>query len=438
MKHINDMIMKKIFILTLVLIAQQSIMAQVKTNSELKELINRSFSFFPKIKEADNAVLTATEKVALTKLNNSVTVNATGSYTFIDPVPSVVFPVGGATQKINFQPQNNVNTALTGSYTVVDFGRLKAAIERAKDDIHFAAHNAIAARSTLAAQVATIYYNIVFLQKAIIIQDSVLAFLAENKKIVDAKIKDGDALKLDMLNIQASIDNEENKKIDLTNSLAKQINLLNYTTGATNTTGKYFDFTLEDFTIDSAVSHSEINNPDFLFAKDKIKQANNDMAITRLQDKPFLNINAGAGFRNGIQPDINQFRFNYLAGVGLTVPIYTGGKVKQQLKWQQQLVKQQEIAYSSLQNNYRKDVSVAINDIQSTKERIKNTAAQITQAKYARELAAIRFKNGIGTNLELINAGTNVQRAELSRLQYEYQLCISKIELARLTGEQYW
>jgi len=432
------MIMKKIIILAMFLIAQQSITAQVKTNGELKELINRSFSYFPKIKEADNAILTATERVALTKLNNSVTVNATGSYTFIDPVPSVVFPVGGAAQKISFQPQNNVNTSVTGNYTLVDFGRLKAAVERAKDDIQFAEHNASAARIALAAQVATIYYNIVFLQKAIIIQDSVLAFLAENKKIVAAKIKDGDGLKIDLLNIQATIDNEENKRIDLTNSLAKQISLLSYTTGATNTTGKYFDFNLGHYTVDGAVSNSETNNADFQLAKDKIKQANSDMAITRLQDKPFLNINAGAGFRNGIQPDINQFKFNYLAGVGLTVPIYTGGKVKQQLKWQQQIVKQQEIAYSSLQNNYRKDVSLAINDIQSTKERIKNTASQITQAKYARELAATRFKNDVGTNLELINASTNVQRAELSKLQYEYQLCISKIELARLTGEQYW
>ena len=407
------MIMKKIITLAMFLIVQQSIYAQIKTNSELKELINRSFSYFPKIKEADNAIITATERVALTKLNNSVAVNATGSYTFIDPVPSVVFPVGGAAQKINFQPQNNVNTAVTGNYTLVDFGRLKAAVERAKDDIQFAEHNASAARIALAAQVATIYYNIVFLQKAITIQDSVLAFLAENKKIVDAKIKDGDALKLDLLNIQATIDNEENKRIDLSNSLAKQINLLSYTTGATNTNGKYFDFNLADYTVDGAVSNAETNNADFLLAKDKIKQANSDMAITRLQDKPLVNINAGAGFRNGIQPDINQFKFNYLAGVGLTVPIYTGGKVKQQLKWQQQIVKQQEIAYSSLQNNYRK-------------------------AKYARELAATRFKNDVGTNLELINASTNVQRAELSKLQYEYQLCISKIELARLTGEQYW
>ncbi|MGX9080565.1 TolC family protein, partial [Klebsiella pneumoniae] len=93
-----------------------------------------------------------------------------------------------------------VNTSVTGNYTLVDFGRLKAAVERAKDDIQFAEHNASAARIALAAQVATIYYNIVFLQKAIIIQDSVLAFLAENKKIVAAKIKDGDGLKIDLLN----------------------------------------------------------------------------------------------------------------------------------------------------------------------------------------------------------------------------------------------
>ncbi|MFX5877527.1 hypothetical protein ABTE67_19275, partial [Acinetobacter baumannii] len=79
-------------------------------------------------------------------------------------------------------------------------------------------------------------------------------------------IKDGEALKLDLLNIQANIDNEENKKIDLTNSLAKQINLLSYTTGTTNTNGKYFDFNLDDYTVDAAASNAEANNTDFLLA----------------------------------------------------------------------------------------------------------------------------------------------------------------------------
>ena len=63
---------------------------------------------------------------------------------------------------------------------------------------------------------------------------------------------------------------------------------------------------------------------------------------------------------------------------------------------------------------------------------------QIEDAKYAEQLAASRFKNGAGTNLELTNASTNVQRSELTKLQYEFQLCLAKVELAKLMGYQYW
>ena len=63
---------------------------------------------------------------------------------------------------------------------------------------------------------------------------------------------------------------------------------------------------------------------------------------------------------------------------------------------------------------------------------------QIEQVKVAQELATTRFKNDIGTNLEITNASTNVQRAELNKLQYEYQLCLAKVELARLMGYKYW
>ena len=87
---------------------------------------------------------------------------------------------------------------------------------------------------------------------------------------------------------------------------------------------------------------------------------------------------------------------------------------------------------------YKKDIEQALTDIQSNYERINNTKGQTEQAVYAQQLAATRFKNGVGTNLELTNASTNVQRALLTTLQYEYQLCLAKVELARLMGYQYW
>ena len=131
-------------------------------------------------------------------------------------------------------------------------------------------------------------------------------------------------------------------------------------------------------------------------------------------------------------------RFNYIAGVAFSVPIYNGGKTKQQIKLAENNIKQNSLATESLDNTYKKDLQQALADISSNLSKLKNTSTQIEQAKAAQDLASIRFKNGVGTNLEITNASTNVQRAALTTLLCEYQLCLSKLELARLMGEKYW
>lgn len=429
--------MKKIFlsVLSIYLFALQ-MQAQVQVNNDLKKLITNSFGYFPKLKEAENTVITAEDKIALTQTAANPTVGAQAGYLYMAPVSKVNFP--GFADPIKFVPNHNYTTSVNANYVLADFGRLKATIERAKTDLQFAKDNIELIRSQLAYQVATIYYNMVYLQKAISIQDSVLNFLNENKKVVQSKLKDGEALKIDLLNIQANIDNEENRKVDLKNSLQKQINLLNYTTGTNAPAGNSFDFNLATVNDKTAYDSSLNNNLDFKIAKDKINQAHGDIAISKLNDKPSITMNGGLGFKNGYIPDIYNVQFNGLAGITLNVPLYSGGKTKQQIKLQEHLVQQQQLALESLNANYKKDIAQAMTDIQTNIERIGNTQAQIDQAKYAQDLAAIRFKNGVGTNLELTNASTNVQRAALSKLQYQYQLCISKVELAKLMGYQYW
>lgn len=429
--------MKKIFLsaVSFVMFVLQ-LQAQVQVNNDLKNLINHSFGYFPKLKEAANSVVTAEDKIALTQTASTPTIGAQAGYLYMAPVSKVAFP--GSTETFKFVPNHNYTTSVNANYVLADFGRIKANVERAKVDLQFAKDNIELIKSQLANQVATIYYNMVYLQKAISIQDSVLNFLNENKKIVQSKLNDGEALKIDLLNIQANIDNEENRKVDLKNSLQKQINLLNYTTGTNAPAGNSFDFGIATVNSQTALDSSVNNNLDFKIAKDKINQANGDINIAKLIDKPSITMNGGLGFKNGYIPDIYNVQFNGLAGITLNIPLYSGGRTKQQVKLQEHLVQQQQLALESLNANYKKDIAQAMADIQTNIERIGNTQSQIDQAKYAQQLAAIRFKNGVGTNLELTNASTNVQRAEFSKLQYQYQLCISKLELARLMGYQYW
>ena len=113
-------------------------------------------------------------------------------------------------------------------------------------------------------------------------------------------------------------------------------------------------------------------------------------------------------------------------------------KKNQQLQVQKSVLKQNELSEQSLEATYNKDIKQILVDIQSNQEKIKHIEAQIIAAKSAQEITASRYQNGVATYLEIIAAALNTQKASLSKLQNEYQLCLSKIELSKLMGYRFW
>jgi len=240
------------------------------------------------------------------------------------------------------------------------------------------------------------------------------------------------------LNIETQLNEEQNRKVDLQNTLNKQLILLEYTTGIKQEAGNSFDFDINLTDATTALSTAQTNNIDFLIAQDRIKQAESDVTLAKTTDKPVVAIKAATGVKNGYVPNVGEMRFNYNAGIGLSIPIYNGGKTKQQVKLAENIVKQNQLAVESLNSNYKKDIQQTLEDVSSNLERIKYTKSQIEGAKYAQRLAATRFQNGVSTNIELTNAATATARIQLTELRYQFQLCLAKIELARLMGYNYW
>lgn len=429
--------MRKIFLPVFILSLATAAHAQTSANNELKTLINQSFGYFPRVKEAENGIETAKQRLEIAQ-NNKPVIDANASYNFVEPKITLPLQVNGKTEDFQFAPVHNFNANVSGNYTLFDFGRLKANVEKSKDDIKYAQHNVDYVRGQLASQISNIYYNIIYFRKAIDIEDSVLAYLNENKRVIDSKLRNGDAIKLDLLSLQTQIDAEQNRKVDLQNSLAKQENLLQYTTGATSTNGNAFDFDLPLKEVSEVLASAQVSNAEFLLANDRIQQAKNEIAIAKLGTKPSLNVGANAGVKNGYVPNVNEPRFNYGAGVAFKLPLYDGGRTKQLVKLNETVLTQNRLAIETLSSNFKRDIQQTLIDIRSNQERISNTAGQIEQAQTAQDLAASRYKNGVGTNLEITNASTNLARARFSRLQYEYQLCLAKLELVRLMGYKYW
>lgn len=432
--------MKEIlFILSFGITLQQA-SAQVATNNDLKNLINQSFSYFPRFKELEQAVTINEQKVDLAATANKPVLNAVGNYTYVAPVAEIPFPDGnGNTKIVKFQPNHNINGGVQIIAPIYDFGKTKLEIERARQDVQQAKTNIEYSKAQLAAQVANIYYTIIYLQQAITVQDSVISVLEANRKLMEDKFKRGDALRLDVLTIQNNIDLEQNRKTDLQNQLQKQNNLLQFATGqnappATQT----FDFSVPVQSDSNALHIAQANNYDYVLAQQRIKAAELDVAIARLGNKPVLTANGQGGVRNGYQPNIGEIRPNYSLGVNVSVPLYNGGRTKKQVTLAESVVKQNQLAVESLNNQYQRDIQQALTDVRSNQERLNTVQEQINIAKEALRVTQTRYTNGIATNVDLLNANSNLQRVQLAQIQYQYQLTLAEVELARLMGVKYW
>jgi outer membrane protein len=430
---------KRIFSIIILLWSSQMAYSQA-VNGDLKTLINQSFSYFPQFKELDQALDVAGKQIDLAKSAGLPSIEADGNYRYTNPVSEINIANGDQSLHFQIMPNNSYSTMLNARYTLLDFGTVKANVARAKVALQYANTNIAYNQSQMAFQVASLYYQIAYIKKAIAIQDSVIAFLAANKKDTEIKLKNGDAIKYDVLSIQSGIDLENNHKIDLQNSLDKQYALMEYTTGMKWTSSPAdFNFPLvSQGNPDQTLESAQEKNPEFLLLKNRIDMAEADLKQSKTGGRPSLSLLAGTGYANGYTPEIDKARYTYNAGVTLSIPIYQGGRAKKQVSLSQSQLQQTKLSEESLNNTYKKDIEQTLIDIKSNASSLLNSAAQIKEAKEAQKLAQSRFRNGIGTNLELTNASTNVQRALLRNLQYEYQLCQAELTLAKLSGVKYW
>lgn len=414
------------------LIVATCVQAQEIVNPELKSLLQKSVTYFPKVKEVELSVQLAEDKLKLVELNKYPDVTIDASYAYVQPKIEVPF----GEKAFQFAPEHNISGAFNGTYALFDFGRLKASIEKSKLELQTAKHVAAQLEVSLFTQISQLYFQIIFAKKAIEIQNEVLALLNENKAMVEAQLKNGNALQLDVITIQSKIDNELNRKIDVETNLKKLLNLLNYATGVNDIKETNLALTIKDYTLDEAIQVAIAQNPSLSIAKDKLSIAKSDIAITKLSQQPFIGLKASVGSRNGYLPAINDPRFNYNAGIGFSVPLFNGGKTKQLIKVQERGMELSENNIAVLMHDTEKDIQAALIDITSSQNRIKNSATQIQQAALAQKLSVAKLKNGTATPLEITSTNADYQRALLNQLQYQYQLCNAQVELLKAMGVQ--
>ena len=317
-----------------------------------------------------------------------------------------------------------------------DVKRTLAQIQTSKDNLDNS-------KMLLAYQVAELYVAIIFYNRSVEVQQEQVKLLQENEKIISDRLKDGDALKFDLLSTQVKRNTAENQLIDLQTSLKKNYEYLDMLTAmqgdgyitrdsiTLNTEGHY------DVTSDKSYQLVLLNDQ-LQQSQIDIKSARNNW-LPKLMAKGQLGYQDGyIGEENGKVLSINQLLLTGSVGVGLSIPIYGADRPNYRIKIAKINVEAAKYNMEATKINLDKDILQAKSDLAATAAKLKNYESQIEQAKEALNLANIRYKAGVITNLELLTAQTNLQDATLGKIQLEFMVLQSTLTLNQIAATKFW
>jgi outer membrane protein TolC len=434
--------MKKILVLILSL--SVSILgysqAGVIQDQQLTQLIQQAVSNYSKVKELEISYKSNDINDELIKTNWLPTISGDATYHFNAPAPSIEFPTTSGPKAFQFFPYNNYDAHLSLNQLLYDFGKTRAQLQKSNADRKLSQDNIDLLKNTIAYQVAQIYYTIAFLEDAIKVQNSQIASLRENEKMIDAQVRNGDALEYDLLTTRVRIANSINKLADLQSQLERQYIMLRLYTGAeqkgkVNTSVVNTDLALvtSDSTLDWQSSSLEVQQ-----IKHRLQGLDVDYQNATLMNRPSVFGQAEGGIKNGYQPEIEKLLPNAIVGIGINIPIFTANKPQLQRKLTQINIDVAKQSLQTLEDNVHKDLANVNEDYRNLEVKLANTKVLVQQAQKAYDLAQVRFKNGLITSAELVAAASNIEDARLGQIQLEYQMQLDKLESQKVVGTRIW
>lgn len=172
--------------------------------------------------------------------------------------------------------------------------------------------------------------------------------------------------------------------------------------------------------------------PDLLALDAQIRADEQIVARTRSERRPrFVGLWSGGWVRFSTY-SIGRLM---LGALGLYVPLFTGGQVKNRIKEAQARLEQTRAAYEKLAQDMRLQVQRAYRALMTARESIGVNQRLVERAREARRLAQLRYRAQLSSFVELLSAEAEAARAEAAYAESGYAYKIAQAVLRYASGE---
>lgn len=321
---------------------------------------------------------------------------------------------------------NSLNSSLELSYDIDLFGRRNANIRAAREQLRFRELEAERQAEQLRFDVTDAYYNLQDSDGQVAIRQASVRNAQQSLRDAEALERAGVGTRFAVLQAQANLANEQQQLANARRDqrvaqrrLSEELNIsqsANLTAADPVEQAGSWRLSLEESIVQAFKNRAELEQQ--LVQRDASKQQRRSILAGRL---PQLSV-GGSYNVQGVDPDdpnpfaVRGWADGYSIRASLTWSIFDGGAARARVKQRDADIAIAESRFDQLRNQVRREVEQAYFGLESSFENIETSEAGVLQSREALRLARLRFQAGVGTQTDVIQAETDLTRAERNRL----------------------
>jgi outer membrane protein TolC len=160
------------------------------------------------------------------------------------------------------------------------------------------------------------------------------------------------------------------------------------------------------------------------------------LRVTRAQRLPSVSLVSNytkVGYPEGLVPtSFGDFFTNWTVGAQLSVPIFTGGRLRGETLVAQAGVMEARATLEQTKELAQLDTRTALQQLASARAQWQASSGTVEQATRAYAIAEIRYREGLSTQTELTDSRILLQQAQANRAQAARDLQIAQVRVALL------
>ncbi|MDX2171555.1 MAG: TolC family protein [Bacteroidota bacterium] len=321
-------------------------------------------------------------------------------------------------------------------------------LKAAKEYIALSTISAQRTKSELISQVSKAYYGVLINKERLKLIDANITKLDKSLSDLKAFNKQGLVELIDVERLEVASNNLATEKEKVIQLISVGENLLKFQIGYKINEAIVLTDSLN--LTDDLKQEVTVNVADFSKREDyqllKAQNVLSDIDVKRLKWGYLPTLAAYGSYQfNTIRPNANIFESDKnnavkqwypisLIGVTANLNIFDGLQRHYKIQQAKITLQKSENGLKNIELAAQLESSIAAITFNNAIKTLKNNERNMTLAKHVYEVAQKKFDQGVGSNLEIVNAQASVREAEINYFNSIYDLLIAKIDYQKATG----